>query len=84
MRTPLPLPEDVLELVGTVTRWVEDRTTIQGLDTVRTQHEDDGLILGARWARDVDGKPFGEELGLVQLLMERPDGTTRWTQAVYS
>lgn len=77
------MPEDVKELIGTVTRWVEDRTTIQGLDTVRTQHEDDGLILGVRWARSTEGRPYGEEQGLVQFLMERPDGTWRWTQAVY-
>jgi len=79
---PPPLPESVTSMVGASGAWAEDRVMVFDGEAVMVPTEDVQLVVGARWARNVDGKPFGQDLGLVQYLMERPDGTTRWSPAV--
>lgn len=73
------LPESVTRLVGQKGVWQEDRVTVVDGEAVIVPKQEVHLVLGARWARTPDGQVRGESLGLVQYLMERPDGTSRWT-----
>jgi len=63
------LPEWAQRAVGTLVTWQET----EGAD------ETPALVLGARWARDVDGKPLMGGYVAVQFLLERVDGSSRWS-----
>lgn len=69
------LPKQWQELVGTTVRWYEDVYDDNG---ARREAEEPtvALVTGARWGRDADGRVM---FGWLQLLLDRMDGTQRWT-----
>jgi hypothetical protein len=70
------LPDEIQHMLGYTVRWHEDvpddkgklAPSVEGVEV---------LITGVRWARDPDNRI---EHGWIQFLMDRMDGTMKWTE----
>lgn len=78
-----PLPQWARDTVGCRLPWSEDRPVVVDGEASLARQSGNVLVIGARWARNVDNKPVGQEQGLVQFLVEREDGTSRWSGPQY-